>query len=78
MSANLLKPLDSVTIAREGLQFHVALHQPPLRKGTPSRKSATPIGLKITFGPEDYSWLNEKEMKLLSKLITTGIANGLK
>ena len=77
MLSDTLKPIDTVTIAREGLEFHVALHQPTLRKGTPARTSAFPIGLRIASSPEDFSWLNEKEVKLLLKLLNTGIANGL-
>ena len=75
MSADLLEPLDSVTLAREGLKFHIALDQPTLKHGVAPRTSAVPIGLKISFGPDDYSWLNEKEMKVLVNLMTTGIAN---
>ena len=74
----LLKPLDSVTLGRPGLRIQVALNQPAFHQGTPPRSSATPIGVKIVFSDDDYSWLNEKEMKQLVNLLTTGNTNDFK
>ena len=76
--SDALKPVNSVTISRPDLEITLALDQSTLEHGTSPRKDAKPIGLKIKFSPDDYSWLNEEEMKLLSKLITTGIVNGFK
>ena len=67
-----LTPLNSVTLIRTDLEITVTLNQPPKT----SRSDAKPVGLRVKFGPDDFSWLNEKEMKLLGKLIATGVADG--
>ena len=67
-----LTPMNSVALIREDLEIPVTLEQHPR---TP-RSEARPMGLRIKFGPEDFSWLNEKEMKLLAHLITTGSNEG--
>ena len=67
-----LTPMNSVALIREDLDITVTLEQHPR---TPSSE-ARPMGLRIKFGPEDFSWLNEKEMKLLAHLITTGSNEG--
>ena len=67
-----LTPMNSVALIREDLEITVTLEQHPR---TP-RREARPMGLRIKFGPEDFSWLNEKEMKLLAHLITSGSNEG--
>ena len=67
-----LTPMNSVALIREDLEITVTLEQHPR---TP-RSEARPMGLRIKFGPEDFSWLIEKEMKLLAHLITTGSNEG--
>ena len=67
-----LTPMNSVALIREDLEITVTLEQHPR---TP-RSEARPMGLRIKFGPEDFSWLNEKEMELLAHLITTGSNEG--
>ena len=73
-SSPQLTPMNSVALIREDLEITVTLGQHPR---TP-RSEARPMGLRIKFGPEDFSWLNEKEMKLLAHLITTGSTEGHK
>ena len=73
----LLEPVNSVTLMRPDLIITVALDQPHREAGTLPRTEARPIGLKIQFDHDNFSWLNEQEMKMLGSMITTGKADAI-